>query len=154
MRNFAKKEICYERRKTFSDILFKSTLAVRLINLVKPIVSSHLEQCLADKSLNYDELGDEHEKNAQKGNCHICQSWNSCFRFRKSCCFLRLDKEKVSQIYPDLSLEEYYNYHLENYVIRINSLPDILAQLGNTICNWGIPKRNVMELLSQTAQSY
>ena len=37
--------------KTFSDILFKSTLAVRLINLVKPIVSSHLEQCLADKSL-------------------------------------------------------------------------------------------------------
>ncbi len=42
--------------KTFSDILFKSTLAVKLISLVKPIVSSHLEQCLADKSLNYDEL--------------------------------------------------------------------------------------------------
>lgn len=65
---------------------------------------------------------------------------------------MKLDKEKVSQTYPDLSLEEYYNYHLENYVIRINSLPDILAQLGNTICNWGIPKRNVMELLSPTAQ--
>lgn len=48
--------------KTFSDILFKSTLAVKLISLVKPIVSSHLEQCLADKSLNYDELGNEHEK--------------------------------------------------------------------------------------------
>ena len=47
--------------KTFSDILFKSTLAVRLINLVKPIVSSHLEQCLADKSLNYDELGDDYK---------------------------------------------------------------------------------------------
>ena len=32
--------------------------------------------------------------------------------------FLKLDKEKVSQTYPDLSLEEYYNYHLETMLLE------------------------------------
>ncbi len=127
--------------KTFSDILFKSTLAVKLISLVKPIVSSHLEQCLADKSLNYDELGNEHEKKLKKAIAIYANLGTVVSDLEKVVVFLKLDKEKVSQTYPDLSLEEYYNYHLENYVIRINSLPDILAQLGNTICNWGIPKK-------------
>lgn len=127
--------------KTFSDILFKSTLAVKLISLVKPIVSSHLEQCLADKSLNYDELGNEHEKMLKKAIAIYANLGTVVSDLEKVVVFLKLDKEKVSQTYPDLSLEEYYNYHLENYVIRINSLPDILAQLGNTICNWGIPKK-------------
>lgn len=127
--------------KTFSDILFESTLAPKLITLVKPIVCSHLEQCLADKSLNYDELGDEHEIMLKKSITIYTNLGTVVSDLEKVVVFLRLDKEKVSQTYPNLSLEDYYNYHLENYVIRLNSIPDILAQLGNTICNWGIPNK-------------
>ena len=64
------------KEMTFSEQLYTSTLSVKLIQLVKPIVSSHLEQCLADKSLNYDELGDEHEKMLKKSICDI-QNINS-----------------------------------------------------------------------------
>lgn len=127
--------------KTFSDILFESTLSSKLITLVKPIVCLHLEQCLADKSLNYGELGDEHEKMLKKSMTIYTNLGTVVSDLEKVVLFLRLDKEKVSQTYPNLSLEDYYNYHLENYVIRLNSIPDILAQLGNTICNWGIPDK-------------
>ena len=129
------------KEMTFSEQLYTSTLSVKLIQLVKPIVSSHLEQYLADKSLNYDELGDENEKKLKKSMTIYANLGTVVSDLEKVVVFLRLDKEKASQTYPNLSLEEYYNYHLENYVIRLNSIPDILAQLGNTICNWGIPNK-------------
>lgn len=129
------------KEMTFSEQLYTSTLSVKLIQLVKPIVSSHLKQCLADKSLNYDELGDEHEKMLKKSMTIYANLGTVVSDLEKVVVFLRLDKEKVSQTYPNLSLEDYYNYHLENYVIRLNSIPDILAQLGNTICNWGISNK-------------
>ena len=129
------------KEMTFSEQLYTSTLSVKLIQLVKPIVSSHLEQCLADKSLNYDELGDLHDKMLIKSMTIYANLGTVVSDLEKVVVFLRLDKEKVSQTYPNLSLEDYYNYHLENYVIRLNSIPDILAQLGNTICKWGISNK-------------
>ena len=96
MTNFAKK-YAMSKEMTFSEQLYTSTLSVKLIQLVKPIVSSHLEQCLADKSLNYDELGDENEKKLKKSMTIYANLGTVVSDLEKVVVFLRLDKEKAFQ---------------------------------------------------------
>lgn len=130
------------KENEFSVKLYSSDLATNLIELVRPILVAHLEQCKADKNLNYDNLGNDREKSLKKALTIYFNLGTTISDLEKVIVFLNLDKDEVSKVYPNLSLEGYYNYHLENYVIRLNIIPDVLAKLGNVICQWGIPERN------------
>lgn len=127
-----------EEKRSFSEQLFSSDLAVNLVTLAKPIVAEHMKQCLANKSLKYEDLGDAHEQKIKRAVKNYINLGVVVEDLEKVITFLELDKKSVTEIYPNLGTDEYYNYHLENYVIRLNSIPDILAQLGNVICQWGI----------------
>lgn len=135
-------DIKKEERTSFTEQLYSSDLAEKLVTLAKPIVAKHMKLCLADKTLKYEELGNAYEQRIKQalevfGNLGIVVS-----DLEKVITFLELDKNRIVETYSNLEIEEYYNYHLENYVIRLNTIPDILAQLGNIICQWGISDKH------------
>lgn len=127
---------------SFVDRLYSSTLPIKLVNLAKPIVTDHLHKCIEDKTLNYDELGNDREKKIKNALVIFTNLQTVIEDLNKVIYFLGATKEDVQKMYPSMSLEDYYNYHLENYVIRVNSIPDVLAGLGNLICGWGINPRS------------
>lgn len=131
-----------KEERTFTDNLHSSKLSPKLVNLVKPIVANHMKQCLENKSLKYDEIGTNREKRFKKAVECFVNLQTITEDLDKVILFLKTDKDNINKLYPSLTTEDYYNYHLENYIIRINSIPDALAQLGNIVCNLQIKKKN------------
>lgn len=127
---------------SFVDRLYSSTLQMKLVNLAKPIVADHIHKCIEDKTLNYSELGNDGEKKIKNAIAVFTNLQTVIEDLDKVIYFLSMTKEDAQKIYPSISLEDYYNYHLENYVIRVNSIPDVLAGLGNLICGWGINSKS------------
>lgn len=127
-----------QEKSTFKDYLYSSKLPIQLTTLARPIIASHLEQISENKSLNYDDLGDDREKRIKKAISVFTNLQIVVEDLDKVIYFLSMPKLDVQKLYPLISVEDYYNYHLENYVIRVNSIPDVLAGLGNLICQWGI----------------
>lgn len=53
--------------------------------------------------------------------------------------FLAIDKTKIVSIYPEIeSQENYFIYHIENYIIRIYTIVDLVGKLGNLLYQTGI----------------
>lgn len=54
--------------------------------------------------------------------------------------FLRIkEREKLYELFPELENDEqYYIYHLENYIIRISTISDLVGKLGNVLYATGI----------------
>lgn len=55
-----------QEKSTFKDYLYSSKLPIQLITLARPIIVSQLEQISENKSLSYDDLGDDREKMIKK----------------------------------------------------------------------------------------
>lgn len=131
-----------KEEKTFADNLHSSKLSPKLVNLAKPIVANHMKQCLEDKSLKYHVIGTEREKCIKKAVECFANLQTIIEDLETVILFLKTDKNDIYKLYPSLTTEDFYNYHLENYIIRINSIPDALAKLGNAICNLKIRKKD------------
>lgn len=54
--------------------------------------------------------------------------------------FLRVkERSKLYELFPELENDEqYYVYHLENYIIRISTVSDLVGKLGNILYKTGI----------------
>lgn len=50
------------------------------------------------------------------------------------------NRDEVLKIFEIDSSKNYFKYHMENYIIRITSLPDALAWLTNIVLNLGYTK--------------
>lgn len=58
--------------------------------------------------------------------------------------FLNKDRSLILVHYPELKYqEEYYRYHFENLYIRLASILDLIAKIGNDIYNLDIKSKNV-----------
>lgn len=58
--------------------------------------------------------------------------------------FLSKDRKLITEHYTDIeSQEEYYDYHLENFYIRLATLLDVIGKLGNEVYDLGVKKEKV-----------
>jgi len=58
--------------------------------------------------------------------------------------FLSKDRKLITEHYPELDTQkEYYDYHLENFYIRLATLLDIIGKLGNEVYGLGLLKDKV-----------
>ena len=58
--------------------------------------------------------------------------------------FLAKDRKLISEHYTELETqEEYYDYHLENFYIRLVTLLDIIGKLGNEVYELGLKKDKI-----------
>lgn len=127
-----------QEENTFKDHLFSSKFPGKLVVLAKPIVADHIKKVTQNNSLKYDELGDDREKLLKNAISVFSNLQKVVEDLDLVIYFLSLNRDDIKKAHPSISIEDYYNYHLENYIIRVNSIPDVLAGLGNIVCRWGI----------------
>lgn len=54
--------------------------------------------------------------------------------------FLKIDRNKILENYPEInSQENYFKYHIENYIVRIYTIVDLIGKLGNLLYETKIP---------------
>ncbi len=128
--------------ETLSDQLVNSKFGLAFIKVLAPLTGKHLKIFLENKGTDYDEIGDAKEKQL-KGIAHIyglLQTTVSDLELVLT--FLRVeDRKSITQVFPALeSQEQYFKYHLENFIIRIITLTDIVGKLGNAIFETGLPE--------------
>lgn len=99
----------------------------------------HLEIALKSSNLDYEAYGAENEKLLKK----ILHYYSNLFIVLKdldfALLFLQKERALILKHYPDIeSQENYYNYHFENYYIRLVTLGDLIGRLGNLVYGLGI----------------
>lgn len=58
--------------------------------------------------------------------------------------FLSKDRKLITEHYSELEYQEdYYNYHLENFYIRLATLLDVIGKLGNEVYTLGLVKEKI-----------
>lgn len=128
--------------QTFSNLISSSELGKKLVLLSMPIVAEHLKMCLEDRKLDFNSIGNPRERLIRQSVSAYYNLISVASDLDKVIYFLSMERTHILANYPQISIKDYYNYHLQNYLIRINSVPDILVFIGNIICKWGLKRRN------------
>lgn len=69
--------------------------------------------------------------------------------------FLKVDRNKILILNPNLNTQEnYYKYHLENFIIRTYTIIDSLGKLGNAIYRTEIIDCNCYKLKEKIKKEY
>ena len=125
---------------TLSDKITESNFAKQLIGVTADITSSHVKLSLQNRSLNYDELGTDNEKLIKKTFNYYYNLTVSVKDLEMVIAFLEIeDRNKIRKVYPKIEKQkDYYNYHVENFIIRIISIADIIGKIGHVVFQTGI----------------
>lgn len=128
--------------KTLLDQLVETQFETAFLEVLVPVTSKHVRICLDNLEIDYDSLGDEKEKKL-KAIGHIYGLLQTTISdLELVLIFLRIeDRKGINQAFPKLeSQEQYFKYHLENFIIRIITITDIVGKLGNAIYETGLSK--------------
>lgn len=129
---------------TLSDKITENKFAKHLIGVTADITSSHVKLSLQNRSLNYDELGTANEKLIKKTFDYYYNLTVNVKDLEMVIAFLDIeDRNKIRKIYPKIEKQkDYYNYHVENFIIRIISIPDIIGKIGHVVFQTGIEDKH------------
>ena len=124
--------------QNFSDNLYDSKFFVELttiyVGIVKRIHKTWSEKRASGDKTEIESLYCINEKKVKKINDYFNSLITVISDIDKTIIFLKIKRETILDVYPELEYrKDYYKYHLENYIIRINSISDILGKLGNIL---------------------
>lgn len=125
-------------RQNLVSILYESSFAQRMANDIAPIILEHT-RIILDTKQEIKDVETINQKNLKEA-FYLHEKIRTVVEdIQKTIGFLRIDnKNKITELFPFLDDEkEYYNYFLENFIIRIASIPDSLAMLANHINEYG-----------------
>lgn len=126
------------RMEELSSQVAECTWSRNLLSVAVPIASKHLRDALESK-IDYDLLGTNTEKEIKNILYLYDKLITVIMDIEKTLYFISTPPIDNIETNPFLhSTKEFYKYYLENYLIRISSIPDVLAILANDICKWGI----------------
>jgi hypothetical protein len=129
----------------FLDLLRKSNFVQTLIAITDPIYIKHIEIFEKNPGLkNFEEYGTQMEKHLKsiRGIVGLLQFYFD--DLDKVNLFLAIDKSKLKLLYgTSLHMSDYYQYHYDNFVIRITTSLDLCAKLGWLVYNFGGKIRNI-----------
>ena len=112
---------------------------ILLLSAISEFFKEHLDASIKNKEVDYSTYGNPKQIKL-KLIYQLSNRINSVL-YDLDLTFIFLNKERklISEHYRDLeSQEDYYNYHLENYYIRLVTLLDIIGKLGNEVYNLGL----------------
>lgn len=126
------------RIEELSNKVAECSWSRRLLVIAQQIVSKHLKVAL-ENNCDYDLLGTDTEKEI-KNVLYLFDKLITVINDIEKTLYLigkaPYDTIEANSIFK--SSKDLYKYYLENYIIRIGSIPDVLAILANDICKWGI----------------
>nr|WP_315167347.1 Cthe_2314 family HEPN domain-containing protein [uncultured Flavobacterium sp.] len=134
-----------DEKKKLIDFLFENSFSLEYVKVIAPIMAAHMKDYLEqDEITDFDKLGTKKEIKLKEISKHFGLLQTVVNDLEKVLVFLRFGKRtELKEIYPELeSQQDYYIYHFENYLIRVNSITDIIGKLGNAIYETGIEKPN------------
>ncbi len=127
---------------SFSYKLASSRFAKEYIRITAPIIADHTKIFLEtiDKDIDFNTIGTDKEIKIKEISNYYGLLQTVISDLEKVLLFLRFkNRNKLEEIYPELeNQEDYYRYHFENYIIRVNTITDVLGKLGNLIFETGI----------------
>lgn len=125
--------------KTLSAQLVNTKFGLEFIKILAPLTSEHLKIFLENKNSNYDDIGNDKEKKLKEISHIYGLLQTAVSDLELVLKFLRIDRKAITQIHPTIeSQEQYYKYHLENFIIRIVTITDIIGKFGNAIFETGL----------------
>lgn len=109
---------------------FELELAKALLKFV-PI---HFNEALHNSEINYEEYGNPTEKKLKKILHYFSRLYTVLNDLDYTFIFLKKERNLILDNYPELENQKaYYNYHFENFYIRLTTLSDILGRLGTLV---------------------
>lgn len=131
-----------------TDKLFECTFSKKLMKITRQIVnkwsSIHAEN-LQDSSKNkdyknFESVGTDEELNYYKYAEKFWAIQSTLEDLDKVFVFIEIDRNNITKFYPKIETQEnYFKYHLENYIIRVYTVIDLVGKLGNLIYKTNIP---------------
>lgn len=134
-----------EEKETFQDIFLKGEFVEIYFKKYVPIITNSFSKSI--KEGKYDEFLNSNETEIKVKNFYdlFNQFTTIIGDLEKTLTFLKIENHHtINNIYPGLDrTEDYYTYFIENYLIRINSLADVLGKILNLIYKTEIEKTNL-----------
>lgn len=128
------KPLALIKAKTMEEYLSGTQFEFELINALLSFAPRHMEECLKQTDLNYENYGTDNEIKLKQilkfySNIRVVlRDIDLIFNF------LAKDRSNILKHYPFLdSQETYFKYHYENYFIRIITILDLLGKLGTVL---------------------
>ncbi|HCT24189.1 MAG TPA: hypothetical protein DIW54_13040 [Chitinophagaceae bacterium] len=130
------------QQKTLLYKLTHTKFGLEFIKALAPITGKHLKLFLKNPTSNFGDFCNEKEKKLKEISHYYNLLQTAVSDLDIVLTFLKIeDRKAILQIFPTLeSQEQYYRYHLENFIIRIITITDIIGKLGNSIFETGIPE--------------
>jgi|GEM_PF-890625 len=145
-----------EEKETFIDIFLKGEFTSIYIEKIVPIITSSFLNCIKNKK--YEDFLIHSEKEIRVKNFfNLFNQFNTILSdLEKTIIFLNIENhQQIEKVFPKLEkAEDYYTYFIENYLIRINSLSDVLGKILNLIYKTEIEKANLYLFRNKIQQDY
>ncbi len=107
---------------------------LELAKALQKFIPEHLNQTLHNSEINYKEYGNPVEKKLKQILHYFSSLYKVLNDLDYTFIFLKKDRNLILDNYPELENQKaYYNYHFENYYIRLVTLGDILGRLGTLV---------------------
>lgn len=123
----------------FEDYLKAEEFNINLLDMVKPIYLGFYMTDKYDSEIDFENHGSNNEIRLKK-ILNLSVNLSKVLKdIDYTFLFLEKKKEDILEHYPMFDdLNNFYNYHYENYFIRLVTLGDIIGRLGNQIYETGL----------------
>lgn len=142
--------------ETFRDIFLKGEFIEVYIKNLAPVISAYFSRALKTKGYDLFLEDDDREQKIKKVfNC-FNQLTNVIDDLETTLIFIKIsDHDKISKTFPEFEdTKTYYNYFIENYIIRINSLSDVLGKLLNLLYMTEMERPNLHSFRNKIQNEY
>lgn len=130
--------------KLISEQLYSLGFIKKLMQVVHPIYFKHLTDLQHNHNVNLDDYGTYEEKYLKSIYKFVDIIKMYINDLSKTLAFLKVDRKKIPYLYEEkITIDEYYKYHYDNFVIRIVTSIDICAKMGNIIYDLNMPEKKV-----------
>tara|TARA_A100000171_G_scaffold43727_1_gene45970 strand:- start:538 stop:1278 length:741 start_codon:yes stop_codon:yes gene_type:complete len=117
---------------------------VLLITAVQKFLKEHMDAAMKSKEVDYETYGSPKQVKLKFIVQLAGRIGTVLGDLDRTFIFLAKDRKLINEHYPDLETqEEYYDYHLENFYIRLATLLDVIGKLGNEVYDLGLKKDKV-----------
>ncbi len=117
---------------------------ILLITAMQKFLKEHIDAVMKSKDIDYETYGSPKQVKLKLIVQLTSRISTVLGDLDRTFIFLAKDRKLINEHYPDLETqEEYYDYHLENFYIRLVTLLDIIGKLGNEVYNLGLKKDKV-----------
>ncbi len=120
-----------QNKMELKEHLTGTQFELELANALLQFVPKHMQECLNNPELKYSKYGTERELKLKEILRYYTNFYTVLNDLELAIQFLNKERKLILVHYPKLeSQEAYYNYHYENYFIRMATFNDILGRLG------------------------